>query len=261
MNKTIHRDPETTTKIFEDRSVETDFSTILPLLKNGMQVLDVGCGTGAISSGIADFVGPMGRVVGIDNTAEFIKSGKINHGAIHNLELICCDLFSYAPESTFDLIVSARTLQWLNNPKEALLKLKTFLKPGGQLSVLDYNHEALEWKPEPPDSMKLFYETFLRWRKDAGLNNHIAEDLADYFAETGFCSIELYQADEIYSKKDENFLDRIGIWSKVAGSKQMVEEGYITDELRIKAVKEYDVWIAEEAEQMTMKLKEVRGKV
>lgn len=64
-----------------------------------------------------------------------------------------------------------------------------------------------------------------------------------------------------YQQKDDNFLQRIGIWSKVAGSTQMVEEGYLEDVLRLKAIEEYDQWIVTEAEQMIMKLKEVRGKI
>jgi len=261
MNKNIDRDHQTTNKIFDNRSLATDYPTVIPLLKKGLHVLDVGCGTGAISRDIANLVGQEGSVTGIDNTEKFIVSGKESYGETANLELVFSDLFSYQPAQKFDLIVSARTLQWLSNPREALIKLKSFLKPGGQLSILDYNHEKLEWVPGPPKSMQLFYQTFLKWRADAGMNNHIAEDLADYFADAGFQSIEVYDSNEVYTRANANFLQRIGIWSKVAASKQMVEEGYLEDDLRLSAIEDYDKWIETEAEQMTMKLKEVRGKV
>src|ERR1700752_4393831 len=39
-------------------------------LKNGMHVLDVGCGTGNMSCKIAELIGTTGSVVGIDNSAE-----------------------------------------------------------------------------------------------------------------------------------------------------------------------------------------------
>ncbi|MEM6378923.1 MAG: hypothetical protein AAF705_11955, partial [Bacteroidota bacterium] len=52
-----------------------------------------------------------------------------------------------------------------------------------------------------------------------------------------------------------------GIWSKVAGSTQMVEEGYLDDRLRLQAIQEYNDWVEYEAESMTMKLKEVRGRL
>ncbi|MDB5120764.1 MAG: Methyltransferase [Sphingobacteriales bacterium] len=260
MNKTIHRDHQTTNKIFDNRSLEKDYRTLASALKPGLRVLDVGCGTGAISKDIAERVDPGGYVIGIDNTEKFIASGRENYQSTSNLELVHGDLFTYEPAEKFDLIVAARVLQWLSNPKDALKKLKTFLKPGGQISILDYNHEALEWKPNPPQSMQTFYNTFLKWRADAGMNNHIADNLAEYFVEIGFTDIEEFNSNEVYNKQDADFIQRIGIWSKVASSKQMVEEGYMEDDARLKAIEEYDHWIETDAEQMIMKLKEVRGK-
>lgn len=258
-NKTINRDHQTANKVFDDRSVERDYATLIPLLKNGLKVLDVGCGTGAISSGIAALVGPSGSVTALDNTEKFISSGKETYKDTTNLKLLHSDLFNYHTEEKYDLIVSARTLQWLNNPLEALKKMKSMLNPGGIVSILDYNHEQLEWQPLPPESMQQFYAAFLKWRADAGMNNHIADDLAGYFKEAGFQDIQVFNSDEVYEKKDPGFAARIGIWSKVANLKQIVEEGYLTEEQRLKAIEEYDEWVEDTAEKMTMKLNEVRG--
>jgi SAM-dependent methyltransferase len=258
-NKEIKREGEGTAKLFDERSLEADYATLSPLLKQGWRVLDIGCGTGAISKGIAQKVGPTGHVTGIDNTAYFIESGKETYADVENLELVHADLLTFEPTEKFDLIVAARVLQWLNNPQEAVVKLKSMLKPGGILSVLDYNHEALEWQPEPPASMRQFYATFLRWRGDAGMNNHIAEDLPGYFTEAGLSTVEVLDANEHYKKGEPNFLSKIGIWSSVAKSTQMVEEGYIDDADRLKAIEDYNKWIESDAQLMVMKLKEVRG--
>lgn len=260
MNKQIKRG-EASAKIFDDRSLERDYATLLPILKEGMQVLDVGCGTGAISKGIADRVGKTGSVVGIDDTEAFIESGMETYYSVLNLKLLHADLFLFEPDKTFDLIVSARVLQWLGNPAEAIEKMKTWLKPGGQLSVLDYNHTAIEWQPKPPQSMQHFYRTFLKWRADAGMDNAIADHLPALFAEAGLHSVEVYNADEVYKKGAANFKTKLAIWSKVADSTQVVEEGYLKENERLQAIEEYNAWIEQDAEQMTMKLKEVRGKI
>lgn len=259
-NKYIERDGQEVTKIFDNRSLKNDYRTLKPILKKGMTVLDVGCGTGAISKDIANFIGETGRVLGIDNTGNFIESGKVTYARIKNLELIHSDLFDFEPEQKFDLIVSARVLQWLNNPKDALVKMKSMLKPNGQISILDYNHNKLEWNPEPPESMKLFYKTFLKWRTDAGMNNGIADDLPDLMKEIGLVEIEKNNSNEHYEKHSNDFNFKVGIWSKVAGSKQMVEEGYLDNNLRLKAIAEYNTWIENKAISMTMKLNEVRGR-
>jgi ubiquinone/menaquinone biosynthesis C-methylase UbiE len=258
-NKTIQREGKGTAKLFDERSLANDYATLVSALTPGLRVLDVGCGTGAISKDIAAKVGSAGHVTGIDNTEFFIQSGKETYADVKNLELIYTDLFAYQPEEKFDLIVAARVLQWLNNPVEALKKMYALLKPGGVVSILDYNHEALEWQPQPPPSMLRFYATFLRWRGDAGMNNHIAEDLPRYFTEAGFTAIAQFNADEVYRKGESNFVRKAGIWASVAQSKQMVDEGYIDDELRLLAIDEYTEWVATDAERMTMKLKEIRG--
>ena len=261
MNKPIHRDSQSSAKIFDNRTLEKDYHTLIPLLKPGMRVLDVGCGTGAISSGIARVVSGNGFVIGLDNTASFIDSGRETYRDVSNLELIHADLFTYQPKGQFDLVVAARVIQWLSTPKEALTRLASFLKPGGRLSILDYNHEELEWTPTPPESMRTFYRAFLTWREEAGMDNRIADNLARYFTELGLFDIEVLNSDEHYRRQDENFTNRVGIWSKVAGLKQVADEGYVTEVIRLKAIEEYDQWVKTEALAMTMKLKEVRGRV
>ncbi|MDH5367582.1 MAG: methyltransferase domain-containing protein [Cyclobacteriaceae bacterium] len=260
-NKHIERNGKEASNIFDNRSLKVDYRTLEPILKEGMLVLDVGCGTGAISKDIASIIGNKGKVIGIDNTEKFIESGKVTYGNVNNLELIHSNLFDFKPQQKFDLIISARVLQWLSNPKDALIKMKSLLKPDGKISILDYNHNALEWHPEPPESMKLFYKTFLKWRSNAGMNNGIGDDLPALFKEVGLTYIEKINSNEHYERNRPDFISKVGIWSKVANSTQMVDEGYLDNDLRLKAIEEYDEWVDNHAISMTMKLNEVRGQL
>jgi len=255
--------PEGTSAVLDSRTLQKDYPTLITALKSGLRVLDIGCGTGAISKGIAEMVGENGFVIGIDSSEHLITKGKKDFESIANLQLIAVDLFEYEPEEKFDLIVSARVLQWLSNPEEALIKCKESLKPGGVISVLDYNHTKLEWKPEPPVSMKLFYEAFLNWRADAGMDNEIAEHLPEHFKRAGFHSIEILDSNELYQKGEDNFIEKAGIWLHVASSrgKQMVQNGYLSDKELQQAIEEYDIWIKNKAELMIMKLNEIRAKM
>jgi ubiquinone/menaquinone biosynthesis C-methylase UbiE len=254
-NKVINRD-NSANKIFDDRTLATDYRTLQSFLRPGMKVLDVGCGTGSITKDIAKHVG---FITGIDNTEKFIISGKESYGNIHNMELIATDLFQFDPKEKFDLIVSARTMQWLSDVPMALLKLKSMLKEGGTLSILDYNHTKVEWTPEPPAVMKKFYAAFLKWRTEAGMNNQVGDDLPQLFQEAGFKSIQKFNSDEHYTRGEDNFVFRTGIWSKVAAMKQIADEGYISDSERLQAIEEYDEWVNTAAQTMTVKLNETRG--
>jgi ubiquinone/menaquinone biosynthesis C-methylase UbiE len=253
--------PVGSSPVLEYRSLEKDYNSLIPVISPGMRILDVGCGPGAISSGIAALVGEKGRVTGIDNSSHLIERGKQLYAGIGNLELVHADLFSYNPGLTFDLIIAARVLQWLSNPREALAKIQSLLKPGGMVSILDYNHTTIEWQPEPPGAMKQFYQAFLKWRADAGMNNRIAADLPGYFKELGFEAIETIDANETYTRGEPDFLPKIGIWTKVAETRgrQMVEEGYISENERRRTIDEYEHWISAESRTMVMKLTEVRG--
>jgi SAM-dependent methyltransferase len=241
--------------------LEKDYRTLVSALKPGLRVLDIGCGTGAISKDIASLVGPTGHVVGIDHTASFIAEGKRLFEGVQNLELIHADIFEYETEEKFDLIVSARTFQWISTVDKVLDKVRSLLKPQGQLSILDYNHEMIEWNPKIPVSMNNFYNMFLMWRKDAGMNNRIGFDLADILEEHGFDQVEVFNADEHYQRMFPAHVENLKVWSKVAGSKQMVEDGYISDDDRLQAIADYDRWVTQEAISMTLRLREVRAQL
>ena len=257
--KFIERDSKVGDTIFNQRSLDNDFRTLIPSIKKGMHVLDVGCGTGAISAGIAKLVGPNGSVTGINHTQSFIVNGKKTFVKTTNLSLMEADIFSFEPEKKYDLIVAARVLQWLSNPQEALQKMKSLLNPGGQISILDYNHTALQFTPEPPKSMQDFYKKWLQWRSDSGMNNQISEDLPTYFKNVGLKNIQTENANEQYKKGQPNFESKIGIWAKVADSPQMIKEGYSSQKEQQLVIGEYNHWIEHPAERMEMKLKEVKG--
>lgn len=258
-NKVIDRTGQNASAIFNQRTLEKDYRTLLPVLKPGLRVLDIGCGTGTITKDIANIVGPTGSVIGIDNTEAFVIEGKSLFSTVQNLELVHADVLDFETEEKFDLIVSARTFQWISTIDKTIDKVKELLKPNGKISVLDYNHEMIEWSPKIPASMHNFYNMFLMWRKDAGMNNRIGFDLMEIFEEHGFDQVEVFNSDEHYERHFPGHLENLKIWSKVAGSKQLVDEGYISDEDRLKAIAEYDYWAENDAISMTLKLREVRA--
>lgn len=66
----------------------------------------------------------------------FIQSGKQSYGSIPNLELLHVDLLEYEPQEKFDLIISARTLQWLSNPEKAIEKMKHWVDTEAEVMAM-----------------------------------------------------------------------------------------------------------------------------
>jgi ubiquinone/menaquinone biosynthesis C-methylase UbiE len=106
-----------------------------------MSVLDVGCGSGAITRGIADAVGGAGRVVGIDISEQLLALALTTHGGPPNLEFEIADVTRHRYRDEFDVVTAARVLQWLADPRcGAARAWSPPPSPAGRIIVLDYNH-------------------------------------------------------------------------------------------------------------------------
>lgn len=242
--------------VLERRTVENGNQNLLKYLKPGLTVLDVGCGTGAITRSIAEKTGPTGRVLGIDPNQNLIDQARLNAEDVPGLDFQPGDVYTWDTAERFDLVTCARTLQWLAQPDAALRNLKKWVKPGGYLSILDYNHEKIAWTPELPAAMRLFYDAFLRWRQDAGFDNAIADHLPELLQRIGFADVQVEPQFEITHRNDPNFSVAARLWAEVAelrGS-QLVQAGYITEAQRLQAITDYEHWIATVGESMIVYL-------
>ncbi|UTA68334.1 trans-aconitate 2-methyltransferase [Emticicia sp. 21SJ11W-3] len=248
--------PQGANKVLDRRTVENSYSSLIPLLQEGLSVLDVGCGSGSITAGVARQVGPNGKVVGIDFSEHLINMATKNYAHLNNLSFEVSDINTYNPDHKFDLVIAARTLQWVSNPAEVVSNMVNLLKPGGRISILDYNHTRIEWTPQPPQSMLDFYEAFLNWRADAGYDNAIADNLPAIYKDLGLDSVTIVEQHEMSRVGEESFKGDAQIWSVVAETRgnQVVKDGFISEEVRLKAIQDYNTWIADKAQAMKLYL-------
>lgn len=237
--------PEGTSAILDTRSLETANRRLAALLRPGVSVLDVGCGTGAITRGIAGAVGPQGRVVGVDVNASMIDKARAAHGNVPGLSFEVADVHALPSAGAFDIVAASRVLQWLADPGAALRAMAVAAKPGGRVVVLDYNHEKAAWTPEPPPTLRGFYAAFLAWRAAAGMDNAIADHLGDLFARAGLGDLVTTDQHEITRRGDADFETRAGIWAAVAATRgqQMVADGAISEPERRAAEADYRAWL------------------
>lgn len=254
--------PEGTSAIINNRSLAASNKRLAELLKPGMSVLDVGCGAGAITFGIAQSVGRNGEVLGVDNNPRLIEEANNRHGDDgSNNGYEVADTYALQYKNRFDIVTSSRVLQWLSQPEIALRQMIEAAKPGATILILDYNHEKIQWAPEPPPAFRFFYEQFLNWRRGAGMRNAIADELESMFTEAELTDIHISIQSETTVKGNHNFEEMIGIWAEVAASRglQMVDDGYLSEDQRLAAEREYRQWVASAAVSQTMYLLAVKG--
>ena len=105
-------------------------------LKSTDQVLDVGCGNGKTTAEIAARV-PQGAVVGVDASAQMIAFASASaHGASHsNLQFAVADARRLPYQHQFDRVVSFNALHWIPEQAQALISIRTALKPNGRAQL------------------------------------------------------------------------------------------------------------------------------
>jgi SAM-dependent methyltransferase len=247
--------------VLSARTLRTAHRHLATLLRPGQRVLDVGCGPGAITRGIAEAVGLTGRVIGVDLNAHLLDEARRTHDGTPGLTFEQCDVYDLPWQAEFDVVTAARVLQWLARPLDALRMMTRASRPGGRVVVLDYNHEKAVWVPEPPPAMLAFYRAFLRWRAGAGLDNAIADHLAELFKAAGLIEIAESPEGEVARRGDPDFEGRLAIWAQTASfhGRRMVEDGVIAESARATAEAEILEWTRACAQSQTLYLVAVEG--
>lgn len=248
-------------RILGRRTLQRDHRYLVELLRPGISVLDVGCGTGAITAGMAKAVGPLGYVVGVDRDEGLLDLARKEHGTVPNLRFEYGDATGLNYRMQFDIVTAARTLQWIADPKPALSKMKEAARPTGMLVVLDYNHASSEWKPDPPREFSQFYSAFLAWRQANEWDNEIADHLPELFRAVGLIDVESFVQDEVVERGEPEFAERAALWSEVIENigEQLAKAGFCLESDLQVARQCYDSWAKTELVMQRLAMRTVTG--
>ncbi len=113
-------------------------------LKPGMNVADVGAGTGYMSIKMARKVAPTGKVYANDLQPEMLAMARKNAAAanISNIETVQGSVAgTNLPKGQMDLILLVDVYHELSEPEKMLRDLKQALKPDGRLVLIEYRGE------------------------------------------------------------------------------------------------------------------------
>src|SRR5262249_32251942 len=130
------------------RTAENSAAYLLPELRSGFALLDVGCGPGTITVDLARHVAP-GRCIGIDRASEVIEQARA-HAAEKGaaVEFSSADIHALPfADASFDVVHAHQVLQHLVDPVRALRELRRVLKPGGLLAARDSDYSCFSWAP------------------------------------------------------------------------------------------------------------------
>ena len=105
----------------------------------GERVLDVACGTGALTRAVAKSIGPNGRVVGLDLSSEMLAVGckiTLDPSSAAPIEWREGDVSAIPIENeTFDIVFCNFGLMFFPDRVAALKEMRRVLKPNGRLAL------------------------------------------------------------------------------------------------------------------------------
>ncbi|MGH8174002.1 MAG: class I SAM-dependent methyltransferase, partial [Rhodanobacteraceae bacterium] len=121
-------------------------------LAPGMSVLDVGCGAGDVSFLAAAFVGPSGKVLGIDQSPDSVAlaSERAKKAGLSNVRFEVGVLDDLATSGPFDALVGRLILLYLKDPPATLRKLAELVRPGGVIAFQEMEMATARSAPEVP---------------------------------------------------------------------------------------------------------------
>lgn len=134
------------------RTAQNSAGYLLPSLAPGDRVLDVGCGPGTISSGLAALV-PDGEVVGIDAAADVLDSARLEARrlGLGNITFAVGDAYRLDfDQGSFDVVHAHQVLQHMSDPVAALTEMRRVCRPGGLVAARDGDYAGMIWHPADP---------------------------------------------------------------------------------------------------------------
>lgn len=129
-------DPGRYLKFRTERSAPFDDLFSLISVREGMSVVDLGCGTGELTRRLADSL-PGSSVVGIDSSPQMLE--RANAQARPGLSFAAGEIESVAGQ--WDLVFSHAAIQWVENHEILIPRMMSLPCPDGQLVIqLPSNH-------------------------------------------------------------------------------------------------------------------------
>jgi cyclopropane-fatty-acyl-phospholipid synthase len=146
-------------------------------IRDGMKILDLGCGWGSLSLWLAERY-PNATITGVSNSnpqREFIET-RCRELGLRNLQIITADVNVFAPATAaYDRVMSIEMFEHMRNWHELLSRISGWLTPDGALFVHVFSHRQVPYLFEGTWAAERFFTAGLMPSHE--LIHHFQDDL------------------------------------------------------------------------------------
>ena len=172
------------------RTAENSAAHLLPHLREGARLLDLGSGAGTITAGLARRVGP-GNVTALEvsEDAAAITRAELARQTLPEVEVTLGDgrRLPFA-DDTFDVVHAHQVLQHVSDPVRVLSEVRRVLRPDGIASMRDSDYEGFRWYPDSA-GLDRWRELYLRAARANGGTPDAGRHLLAWAHRAGFTDV------------------------------------------------------------------------
>jgi len=182
----------------ENERLQDQAGTLVDLLHSdtaypaGSEVLEAGCGVGAQTITLAQR-SPGARFTSIDLSSKSIAEAKrrVDLAGLTNVEFRQADIFALPFDTdSFDHVFVCFLMEHLTHPTEALATLKTVLKPGGTITVIEGDHGSTYFYPDGSAAHEAI-QCLVKLQEQAGGNALIGRQIYPLMVNAGFDAVRV----------------------------------------------------------------------
>ena len=183
------------------RTPENSAAYLIPHLRPGLDLLDIGCGPGTITLGFEALVAP-GRVIGVDRSPDIVAQANAARPDGSTVEFRVDDAYALdLQDAGVDVVHAHQVLQHLSDPVAALREWRRVCRPGGVVAARDADYAAFTWYPHNP-----LLDRWLELYRSAARTNHAEPDagrrLLAWAHEAGYATVTASASVWCYSDPD-----------------------------------------------------------
>ncbi|HEY2504969.1 MAG TPA: methyltransferase domain-containing protein [Streptosporangiaceae bacterium] len=144
-----HGHAESVLRSHRTRTAENSAAYLVPELRPGLSLLDVGSGPGTITADLAALVAP-GRVTALETSEAVLEltRGEITSRGCTTVDFDVGDVLALRfPADSFDIVHAHQVLQHIADPVAALREMVRVCRPGGLVAARDGDYGGFIWHP------------------------------------------------------------------------------------------------------------------